>query len=202
MDRRTSEDKLNPAKRIKLHEDQSQHCSTEHSPSLGQEEKAAFYKLLEERTIYSFLKRDYCMRISDKYLLAMVFVYFQRAGLTVSEYTCINFYSALLLAYKMEEEEFCYHTIYTYGARHAPIEMFLKNTEALWTRMQLGTFVTLEQCEEVMRDEHHWAWGRNRNNHHDGAIRQYSRRPCRLCYPPHPFPFPCYLPCVLLWSIN
>ncbi|XP_075043645.1 speedy protein A-like [Mixophyes fleayi] len=191
MDRRTTEDEI-PAKRRKLDEDQRDHSSVEHSPSLGQQ-KAAFYKLLEDCTINKFLERDQCMRISDKYLLAMVFIYFQRAGLTLSEYTRVNFYSALELAYKMEEEEPLHYTISSYGERDVGYRKFQKNTEVLWTRMELRTFVTLEQCEEVMRGEHHLIWRRNRRRHHGGAIREYFRRPCHLCHTPQPFQFPCCL---------
>ncbi|XP_075056739.1 speedy protein 1-A-like [Mixophyes fleayi] len=190
MERRTTEDNLNPAKRRKLQGDQSQPCTADHSPSLGQAEKAAFYKLLEEPTIYSFLTMDSCVRMSDKYLLAMVLVYFRRASLSETEYTCVNFYSALLLANKTEEEELWYRTIYSYAARLIPLKMFLQNTDALWNRMQLQTRVTLEQCEEVMRAEDHWAWQRKRKDHHGEAIRKYARKPCQLCNPPQPFKFP------------
>ncbi|XP_075053889.1 speedy protein 1-A-like [Mixophyes fleayi] len=202
MDRRTPEDNLNPAKRRKLYGHQSQPRTAEHFPRLGQVEKVAFYKLLEHPTIYSFLTMDSCLRMSDKYLLAMVLVYFRRAGLSVREYTCVNFYSALVLANKMEEEEPWYRTIYSYAAQLIPFQMFLKNTEAMWVRMQLQTLVTLEQCEEVMRAEHHWAWQRKRKDHHGGAIRKYARKPCHLCNPPQPFYFPFAYSRVTLYYIN
>ncbi|XP_075053886.1 speedy protein 1-A-like [Mixophyes fleayi] len=145
---------------------------------------------------------DSCLRMSDKYLLAMVLVYFRRAGLSVREYTCVNFFSALVLANKMEEEEPWYRTIYSYAAQLIPFQMFLKNTEAMWVRMQLQTLVTLEQCEEVMRAEYHWAWQRKRKDHHGGAIRKYARKPCHLCNPPQPFYFPFAYPRVTLYYIN
>ncbi|XP_077155331.1 speedy protein 1-A-like [Ranitomeya variabilis] len=50
------------------------------------EERAAFAALLEEEYIRRFLARDSCLKISDKYLLAMVVTYFRRAGLRSSEY--------------------------------------------------------------------------------------------------------------------
>ncbi|XP_066451012.1 speedy protein 1-A-like [Eleutherodactylus coqui] len=62
--------------------------------SLQQEEMAVFFRVLEDSNIRTFLAIDSCMRISDKYLLAMVFIYFIRAGLQTEEYHK-NFFPAL-----------------------------------------------------------------------------------------------------------
>ncbi|XP_066457736.1 speedy protein 1-A-like [Eleutherodactylus coqui] len=59
-----------------------------------QEEREAFFRVLELDYFKKFLTRDSCMRTSDKYLLAMVLVYFRRAGLHTEEYR-INFFPAL-----------------------------------------------------------------------------------------------------------
>ncbi|KAM4048282.1 speedy protein 1-B-like [Anomaloglossus baeobatrachus] len=50
------------------------------------EERAAFFKILEEEYIKCFLARDSCFKISDKYLLAIVFTFFRRAGLHTAQY--------------------------------------------------------------------------------------------------------------------
>lgn len=45
--------------------------------------------------IQDFLLHDVCYRLSDRYLLAMVFAYFKRALLPTDEYTTKNFFIAL-----------------------------------------------------------------------------------------------------------
>jgi speedy protein len=54
--------------------------------------------------IQAFHAHDVCCQSSDKYLLAMVFVYFKRAQLEHSDYTRLNFFTALYLAHEIEEE--------------------------------------------------------------------------------------------------
>ncbi|MBW01145.1 Speedy protein C, partial [Eschrichtius robustus] len=51
--------------------------------------------LAEHSFLQDFLSKDPCFQISDKYLLAMVLVYFQRANLQLSEYTHSNLFLAL-----------------------------------------------------------------------------------------------------------
>lgn len=58
-------------------------------------ELRAFLRLLEHSCLQEFLARDPCFQVSDKYLLAMVLVYFRRANLKLSEYTCSNLFLAL-----------------------------------------------------------------------------------------------------------
>ncbi|EPQ06516.1 Speedy protein C [Myotis brandtii] len=58
-------------------------------------ELRAFLRLLEHSCLQEFLARDPCFQVSDKYLLAMVLVYFRRANLQLSEYTCSNLFLAL-----------------------------------------------------------------------------------------------------------
>lgn len=59
------------------------------------QELQAFLSLLEHSFLQEFLSKDPCFQVSDKYLLAMVLVYFQRANLKLSEYTCSNLFLAL-----------------------------------------------------------------------------------------------------------
>ncbi|KAI5939947.1 Speedy protein E4 [Manis javanica] len=51
-----------------------------------------------------FLTWDKNLRVSDKYLLAMVIAYFSRAGLPSWQYQRIHFFVALYLANDMEED--------------------------------------------------------------------------------------------------
>lgn len=57
--------------------------------------------------IESFLKRDICCRYADKYLLAMVFTYFARAGLTREQYTKEYFFAALWVYRNLEFHSRC-----------------------------------------------------------------------------------------------
>ncbi|XP_063802258.1 speedy protein 1-A-like [Pseudophryne corroboree] len=144
----------NPAKKRRLANDTQ-------SPSLG-EQKAAFYKLLEESSIRRFLKKDTNMLMSDKYLLAMTFIYFKRAKLRVTEYTSRNFYCALFLANQMEEDEF-----------DMPITNFQDKKDALWKRLEYRTFVSMAELVEVITADKHWAWERHRKFCQGGAKRSY-----------------------------
>ncbi|XP_066437181.1 speedy protein A-like [Eleutherodactylus coqui] len=57
-----------------------------HDPAQQHEEMAAFFHVLDYGQHWMFLACDSCMMISDKYLLAMVIIYFRRAGLRIEEY--------------------------------------------------------------------------------------------------------------------
>ncbi|XP_054511874.1 speedy protein E18 isoform X3 [Pan troglodytes] len=69
------------------------------------EHHEAFNRLLEDPVIKRFLAWDKDLRVSDKYLLAMVIAYFSRAGLPSWQYQRIHFFLALYLANDMEEDD-------------------------------------------------------------------------------------------------
>uniref|UniRef100_A0A2I3HSQ1 Speedy/RINGO cell cycle regulator family member E4 n=1 Tax=Nomascus leucogenys TaxID=61853 RepID=A0A2I3HSQ1_NOMLE len=69
------------------------------------EHHEAFNRLLEDPVIQRFLAWDKYLRVSDKYLLAMVIAYFSRAGLLSWQYQRIHFFLALYLANDMEEDD-------------------------------------------------------------------------------------------------
>ena len=60
--------------------------------------------MLSDPVIKAFHAHDTCCLTSDRYLLAMVFVYFKKAKLEHEEYNRLNFFKALYLAHEMEEE--------------------------------------------------------------------------------------------------
>nr|XP_020756544.1 speedy protein E4-like isoform X2 [Odocoileus virginianus texanus] len=64
-------------------------------PSYRPEDQEAFYRLLEDPVIQSFLEADIFLKVSDKYLLSMVVEYFGRVGLPGHLYNRIHFFLAL-----------------------------------------------------------------------------------------------------------
>ncbi|XP_066446415.1 speedy protein 1-B-like [Eleutherodactylus coqui] len=113
------------------------------------------------------------MKISDKYLLAMVLVYFRRAGLRTEEYRK-NFFPALFLANQMEEELPFRWQIYPWALG----DNWMENTEVLFQqrnqlllRMGFRAWVDRTTCDLVMAEApSHWAWTRERQSDHSLAI--------------------------------
>ncbi|XP_066450533.1 speedy protein 1-A-like [Eleutherodactylus coqui] len=119
---------------------------------LWQEEMAVFFRVLEDPNIWTFLAVDSCMRISDKYLLAMVFVYFIRAGLQTEEYHK-NFFPALFLANQMEEEVGFRREIYQWAFGYTWMQkrqQILHHRNLLLLRIGFRALVDQDTCEQVM----------------------------------------------------
>uniref|UniRef100_A0A8C5VYC2 Speedy/RINGO cell cycle regulator family member C n=2 Tax=Microcebus murinus TaxID=30608 RepID=A0A8C5VYC2_MICMU len=159
------------------------------------QELQAFLNLLEDSFVQDFLSTDCCFRVSDKYLLAMVLVYFQRAHLKLSEYTHSNLFLALYLANDMEEdleEAKCEIFPWALGEDWClQVGKFLQQRDELWARMGFRALVSRQCCEEVMAKEpSHWAWTRERRPHHGGVQRG---RPARFPRGPGLSPPPCSL---------
>ncbi|XP_068118397.1 speedy protein 1-A-like [Hyperolius riggenbachi] len=138
--------------------------------------RKAFYKLLDIPQIKHLFELDGCRRVSDKYLLAPVLIYFHRAGLSIEECTVQNFFAALYLANEMEEDVDTYTCVFLFGA-----EFFVNRKEfddvvwSLYRRLNYSAWVSPEECRHVMRFQFHWAWRRQRMAYHGPAIMEKYR---------------------------
>ncbi|XP_051941808.1 speedy protein A [Hippocampus zosterae] len=163
-----------------------------------QEEMTSYLNLFDDDLIHDFLLMDCCCKMSDKYLLAMVFVYFKRSSLTIAEYTKKNFFIALYLANTMEEEDEEHkYEIFPWALGKTwrkKFKHFLKQRDKLWVRTKFRAAVSKRCCEEVMAIvPSHFVWQRERSEQHSGTRRDddltvwfprgptASPVPCTLC---------------------
>ncbi|XDB54952.1 hypothetical protein AB1E18_008423 [Capra hircus] len=138
-------------------------------PSYRPEDQEAFYRLLEDPVIQSFLEADIFLKVSDKYLLSMVVEYFGRVGLPGHLYNRIHFFLALYIASDMEEDNpTSKRSIFQFllGREHWPdlYKEFLKLKVEFFHAMGHRAWVTPELCEEIQaQNPHHWVWSRARH---------------------------------------
>ncbi|KAM4772089.1 speedy protein 1-A-like [Rhinophrynus dorsalis] len=91
----------------------------------------------------------------------------------------MNFFVALFLAGNMEEDLPFRENIYPWALgmmwRHLRT-YFHHIRRILWARMDFQARVTREECEQIMSENpNHWAWQRQRKEHHGWAIRNHAR---------------------------
>eukprot|EP00794_Sanderia_malayensis_P020392 gene20392-22403_t len=137
-----------------------------------------FFKLFDDDVIQDFLWNDGCAKISDKYLLAMVYVFFRRAGLSTKDYTRSNFFAALFLAHDMEEDdEELKHEIFPWalGSKwKSKFPSLISRRDNILKKMKFRCAVSNLTCVEVIGlCPAHPIWQRERQSYHSGATRLY-----------------------------
>ncbi|KAH0622629.1 hypothetical protein JD844_025096 [Phrynosoma platyrhinos] len=165
---------------------------------IQRQEMTAFFKLFDDDLIQDFLWMDCCCKIADKYLLAMTFVYFKRAGYSINEHTRLNFFVALYLANTVEEDdEESKYEIFPWALGKSWRKLFpnfLVLRDELWSKMDYRAIVSRRCCEEVMAiASTHYIWQRERSIHHSGATRNNSHNGVQLPQGPNATPADCLL---------
>ncbi|CAG2059664.1 unnamed protein product [Timema podura] len=128
--------------------------------SITEQELDSFITLLECNELKGFFQLDIGCRLADKYLIAMVCIYFKRANISLEEYTIFHFYSALHLAHDLEEEEeelkYEIHVWALGSLWHKHYQKLLRGRDSLWFRMNCQGVVNLNTCEEVSVTTTRW----------------------------------------------
>ncbi|KAI5740304.1 hypothetical protein M8J76_002590 [Diaphorina citri] len=141
-----------------------------------------------DNTIQQFLKADKCNLLADNYLLTMTFAYFLRAKIPISQFSTLNFFTALHIAHDMEEDSvllkrnLCNWTANSYEDEEA----FYANRKRFLLLMDFRVCVSRQMCDKVMsmpESQHSLLWQRKRCAEHEGAFRRKDQAlvTCDFC---------------------
>uniref|UniRef100_A0A8C0XGM7 Speedy protein E4 n=1 Tax=Castor canadensis TaxID=51338 RepID=A0A8C0XGM7_CASCN len=129
------------------------------------EHHEVFARLLEDPVVKRFLAWDKNLRVSDKYLLAMVVAYFSRAGLFSWQFQRIHFFLALYLANDMEEDNQAPKQdifYFLYGKNYFQHPLFHKLRYQMMRSMGWRMRVSERSIQAYNPDL--WVWGRDRTH--------------------------------------
>ncbi|XP_031760302.1 speedy protein 1-A-like [Xenopus tropicalis] len=147
----------------------------ENNPHVEEAEAEAYFQLLSDKKIMSFLQKDRFYKIADKYLLAIVLIYFKRAGLKIDEFTRQNFVVSLYLAHEIEEDTDIPKMAMLAWVLGKNLKEKRRNFIRKWDRflqqMDYRAIVSKSECDELMAQHNpsHWAWLRDRSEHHEST---------------------------------
>uniref|UniRef100_A0A6I8SW11 Uncharacterized protein n=1 Tax=Xenopus tropicalis TaxID=8364 RepID=A0A6I8SW11_XENTR len=136
----------------------------------------AYFQLLSDKKIMSFLQKDRFYKIADKYLLAIVLIYFKRGGIKIEEFNRQNFFLSLYLAHDIEE-----HTdipkitmlAWVLGKNlKEKCRNFLRKWDRFLQQIIYRAVVSKSECDELMGQHNpsHWAWLKDRSEDPESAI--------------------------------
>uniref|UniRef100_A0A8C0XBP6 Speedy protein E4-like n=1 Tax=Castor canadensis TaxID=51338 RepID=A0A8C0XBP6_CASCN len=140
------------------------------------EHHEVFARLLEDPVVKRFLAWDKNLRVSDKYLLAMVVAYFSRAGLFSWQFQRIHFFLALYLANDMEEDNQAPKQdifYFLYGKNYFQHPLFHKLRYQMMRSMGWRMRVSERSIQAYNPDL--WVWGRDHTPGHCTAIEMTTR---------------------------
>lgn len=137
-----------------------------------------------DQVIQVLLHCDRHNQVLDKWLVAIVYEYFQRAKFMLHQYSREKFFIALYLAIEFEEDEDrkVKDVLLDYMLQHDNIwtskRQFVKKKDKFWRKIGFRCMVPRKRLEQIMQtDPYHTVWLRDRNESLGGANRSFS---CKL----------------------
>lgn len=158
------------------------------SPTLSSSVYDVMQKFLSlintDQLIQVLMQCDSHNQVIDKWLVAIVFEYFQRANLMMYQYTRERFFIALYLAIEFEEDEDrkVKDVLLDYLLHHDNIltskRQFIKKKDKYWKKLGFMCMVTRRRLEQIIAiDPYHSVWQRERKESQAGANRSFT---CKL----------------------
>ncbi|XP_065222735.1 speedy protein A-like [Planococcus citri] len=147
-----------------------------------------FMKIFDDPVMRSLLKFDSCNLLADNYLIAIAYIYLDRAKILLSKHDVHYLLSALYLAHEVQEDLRCLREKIIPWYPGTCTEMksaglhYFKNK--IWIQMNFKCHVTKKSCDELMKRTAQWdLWKRKRESSHSGAFRfyQFEKTKCKHC---------------------
>ena len=129
----------------------------------------------------NFLGHDKCFLMSDNYLLAMSFVYSEKAQLSLTQFSEAQFFQCLYLACIVEEDDCDLKDEvfpWLFGKANCKTFrlQFLRSVRKIMKALNYQLIVTPDECLDVMHSSNHHIWSRVRTPKHDTGVREYKKK--------------------------